>query len=177
MAHAISIDQIDPVHHDEFAPTAADDPLPNSADVLPEVPEDDGSEPLLRAVALQRPANELVELITILNEAGQSHRAQEILDIAAALRPVEELATVIPQLADPQVSDTLDTAAHQRPIAEVAQLVTILNDTGCPALARRILHTTASQRRVDELAQLVGHLYGAPDAAPQAQQARRKLRR
>jgi hypothetical protein len=186
MAHAISTAQIDPVDIDALAPFAMDDLQGDSADVRPEasvdvaqaeVLPDDGSEPLLRAVALQRPACELIELVMILNEAGQSHRAQEILDIAAALRPVEELATMIPQLADPQVTNTLDAAAHQRPIEEVAHLVTILTDTGYSPLARQILHTTAAQRRVDELAQLVGHLYGTPDTPPQTQQARWKLRR
>lgn len=160
--------------------------------------------PLLRAVALQRPAEELVQLVAILNEGDQSGYAQQILDTAAALRTVEDFAAVVPRVGSPQAVHALHVAAAQRSVEELAQLVTLLFAGGQSGYAREVLntaaarrpvediaamvpllvddqassalHSAAAQRPIEELAQLVGHLYGMPDSTPTAQ-ARWKLRR
>ncbi|MFC1415698.1 hypothetical protein [Streptacidiphilus cavernicola] len=163
-----------------------------------------GTAPLLRAVALQRPADELVQLVAMLNEADQSDYAQQILDTTATLRTVEDFAAVVPKVGSPQAVHALRLAAAQRPVAELAELAALLFGNGQSGYAREVLNTTAAERPVEdiaamvpllvddqaanalhsaaaqrpvaELAELVGHLYGTPDTLP-AGQGRWKLRR
>jgi hypothetical protein len=160
--------------------------------------------PLLHAVAGKRPTSELLQLVTILNGRDQSSYAQQILNTAATVRPVEDVAAMIPLLSDDQAASALHAAATQRGVEELARLVTILNDRDQLFYAQEILntaatmrpvedvaamvpllgdsppahalHAAAAQRPIDELVQLVERLSGSPDATPAAQQARRRLR-
>jgi len=161
--------------------------------------------PLLHAVAVQRPARELIQLVTILNDSQQLSHAQEILNTAAILRPVEDVAAMVPLLAEAQAANALQAAAARRPVEELAQLVTILNQRDLFSHAQKILdaaatlrpvqdvaamvpllgdsrpanalHAAAARRPVEELAQLVGHLDNLPQPVPAVQQAWRRLRR
>jgi hypothetical protein len=160
-----------------------------------------GPGPLLRAVAVQRPASELVQLVDLLNNGDQSTHAQEVLDTAAALRPVEEVASLVPMLGTAQASTALHAAAARRPVEELAQLVGLLNNGDQFVYAREILdtaaalrtvedvavmvpllgdgraavalHAAAARRPVEEVAQLVGHLDGQGLLAEE--QPRRRL--
>jgi hypothetical protein len=177
------------------------DPAPAPAGGLP----GDCTGPLLRAVALQRPTGELVELVVILNRGDQPAHAQALLDTAAALRAVDDVAAMIPLLDEAQASQTLHTAAAQRPVDELAHLVAILNRGGLHTHAQAVLkntatlrampdiaamiplledsqtanalHSAVAQRPVDELAELVGHLQSAERTAPPAEPGRWKIRR
>jgi len=191
MARAMSTSEASTLtdHQEQSEPTAA--------------PQDGGTGSLLRAVALQRPVSELTELVTILNEGGQSAYAQEILNTAATLRTVEDITAMLPLLGDPQATAALHAAVANRPAEELAQLVTVLNRSDQASRAREILttaatlrtvediaamvplladpqavntlHAAAAQRPVEELAQLVGYLSATPDPDPQL--PRWKLRR
>ena len=160
-----------------------------------------GPGPLLRAVAVQRPASELVQLVELLNDGDQSTHAQEVLDTAAALRPVEDVAGLVPLLGTAQAATALHAAAARRPVEELAQLVGLLNSGDQFTYAREILdtaaalrtvedvavmvpllgdgraavalHAAAARRPVEEVAQLVGRL--DVQGAPTEQQSRRRL--
>ncbi|MHA6765284.1 hypothetical protein [Streptacidiphilus sp. PAMC 29251] len=134
MARAISTSDIPLLTNDQSPPEPA------------EGPPGGGAEPLLRAVALQRPVSELVQLVTLLNEGDQPAHAQQLLDTAATLRSVEDVAALLPLLGGSQATTALRAAAAQRP--------------------------------VEELAQLVGHLHGPPEAAAEftAEQAEQQVR-
>ncbi|QMU77415.1 hypothetical protein GXW83_18640 [Streptacidiphilus sp. PB12-B1b] len=162
-----------------------------------------GSGPLLEAVAVQRPVPELAQLVTILNESDRHAHAQEMLNTAAALRPVEDVAAMLPLLGGGQAVEALHQAAARRPVDELARLVRRLNESGQPAHAQEVLdtaatvrtvqdvaamvpllgdqvpadalHSAAARRPVEELAQLVGHLDQA--SASEAQQGRWRRRR
>ena len=160
-----------------------------------------GPGPLLRAVAVQRPASELVQLVDLLNSGDQSTHAQEVLDTAAELRPVEDVAGLVPLLGTAQAATALHAAAARRPVEELAQLVGLLNNGDQFSYAREILdaaaelrtvedvavmvpllgdgraavalHAAAARRPVEEVAQLVGRL--DVQGAPTEQQSRRRL--
>jgi len=195
MARAMSADD----HHipDETQARAG------SADSTPNTTPSDrqGPGPLLRAAAVQRPASELIELVELLNNGDQSTHAQEVLDTAAALRPVEEVADMVPLLGTAQAAAALHAAAARRPVEELAQLVGLLNSGDQFTYAREILdtaaalrtvedvavmvpllgdgraavalHAAAARRPVEEVVQLVGHL--DVQGAPTEQQSRRRL--
>lgn len=77
---------------------------------------------LLHTIALQRPVPELLQLVTLLSAANHRCHAQEILTTAATLRPVADVAAMVPLLMGPQAASTLNAAA-QRPVEELAELV------------------------------------------------------
>lgn len=202
MARAMSADD----HHipDETQARAGSaDKTPDSTpDATPDTTPSDrrGPGPLLRAVAVQRPASELIELVDLLNNGDQSTHAQEVLDTAVALRPVEEVADLVPLLGTVQAATALHAAAARRPVEELAQLVGLLNSGDQFSYAREILdtaaalrtvedvavmvpllgderaavalHAAAARRPVEEVAQLVGHL---DQGASAGQQSRRRL--
>ncbi len=94
-----------------------------------------GAGPLLRAIALQRPIDDLVELLTFLTEEEQSAHAQQLLVTAATLRPVGDVAALVPRLCGPQAATALHAAAAYRPMEELAQLVRHLHNPPDPAPA------------------------------------------
>ena len=160
-----------------------------------------GPGPLLRAVAVQRPPSELIQLVDLLNNGDQSTHAQEVLDTAAALRPVEEVAGLVPLLGSAQAATALQAAVARRPVEELAQLVGLLNkgdqfSYACEILqqaaalrtvedvavmvpllgdgrAAVALHAAAARRPVEEVAELVGHL--DVQDVPTEPQSRRRL--
>jgi hypothetical protein len=164
-----------------------------------------GSGPLLEAVAVQRPVPELAQLVALLNKSDRPAHAQSVLDTAAALRPVEDVTTLLPLLGGGQAVHALHCAAARRPVEELAQLVRLLNESGQATQAQEVLSTTATvrtvqdvaamvpllgeqvpatalhsaaaRRPVEELAQLVGHLDSAGAAGADPQQGRWRRRR
>ena len=154
-----------------------------------------GSGPLLEAVAAQRPVGELAQLVTILNESDRPAQAQELVNTAAWLRPVEDVTALLPLLGGCQAANALHCAAARRPVEELARLVRLLTEGGQAAHAQVVLdtaatvrtvedvaamvpllgelapgnalHTAAARRPVEELAQLVGRLDQPQDPAPE----------
>lgn len=193
MARAISADDTPETHQ---AATAPMDCRPGSAP---------GSGPLLEVIAVQRSVPELAQLATILKESDRPAHAQEMLDTAATVRPVQDVVELLPLLAGDQAAHALRSAAAGRPVAELAHLVQLLNESGQTAHAQEalntaatartvedvaamipllgsqvpanVLHSAAATRPVEELAQLVGHLDQAAASEPDAQQLRRRRHR
>ncbi|MBC3839785.1 hypothetical protein GXW82_04680 [Streptacidiphilus sp. 4-A2] len=114
-----------------------------------------GPGPLLRAVAVQRPPSELLQLVDLLNSGDQCTHAQEVLDTAAELRPVEEVAVLVPLLGGTQAATALHAAAARRPVAELAELVGLLNSGDQFSYACEILDTAAALRTVEDVAVMV----------------------
>jgi hypothetical protein len=98
-------------------------PVPDteSGSAAAQVPVDSAGR-LLRTIALQRPIPELLKLVHILSADNRRTHAQEILTTAATLRPVADVAAMVPLLVGPQAASTLNAAA-QRPVEELAELV------------------------------------------------------
>lgn len=110
MARAMSTSEAIPPQDDQAPPTQPDHPPLGAA-------------PLLRAVALQRPLCDLIRLVALLNEGDQAAHAQEVLNTAASLRSVEDVAAMVPQLGNTQGLHALHAAAARRSVEELAQLV------------------------------------------------------
>lgn len=94
-----------------------------------------GAGPLLRAIALQRPVAELLRLVALLNAADRPAHALEILTTAATMRPVGDVAALVPGLVGPQAANVLHAAVAQRPIEDLAELVAQLHAPEEPAPA------------------------------------------
>ncbi len=86
----------------------------------------------LNAAVANRPPEELAQLVAALDRSEQPAHARHVLSAAATLRTVEDIATIVPLLADPQSVTTLHAAAAQRPVEELAQLVGYLSATPDP---------------------------------------------
>jgi hypothetical protein len=112
------------------AVTAIDVPTPLDDQYLQEPPVDPqgGAVLLLRAIALQRPLLDLLQLMALLDQDEQSTHATEILATAATMRPVGDVAALFPLLAEPLASNVLHAAATGRPVEELAQLVRHLHN-------------------------------------------------
>ncbi|MFC1411210.1 hypothetical protein ACEZCY_18345 [Streptacidiphilus sp. N1-12] len=122
MARAISADDVHLLNEDQDLPEPA------------QAPPAGGAGSLLRAVALQRPVYELAQLMMILDQGDQPAHAQAILTTAATLRPVADLAALVPLLGDSQAANALHAAAAQRSVEELAELVQQLHNPKDPAL-------------------------------------------
>jgi len=110
------------------APTPLNDHYPQDPPVDPQ----GGAVLLLRAIALQRPLLDLLQLMTILDQDDQPIQAKEILDTAATLRPVGDVAALVPLLDEPRATNALHAAATGRPVEELAQLVRHLHNPTAP---------------------------------------------
>lgn len=124
-----------------------------------------GSGPLLEAIAVQRPVQELAQLVAILNESDRTAQAQEMLNTAATLRPLGDVTGMLPLLADDQCAKALSCAAARRPVEELARLVRLLGDSGQAAHAQEVLNAVAVTRTVEDVAAMVP-LLGDPIGNP-----------
>ncbi len=131
MARAISSAEVPPPATDRDVRTVRN----VQSTQVPDGGAQPGAGPLLRAIALQRPIDDLVELLAFLTEEEQSAHAQQLLMTAATLRPVGDVAALVPRLCGPQAATTLHAAAAYRPMEELAQLVRHLHNPPDPAPA------------------------------------------
>ncbi|WP_034088797.1 hypothetical protein [Streptacidiphilus albus] len=134
MARAISSAEVPPPAADRDVRTVRNVQSAPGAQGAEGAPQP-GAGPLLRAIALQRPIDDLLELLTFLTEEEQSAHVQQLLMTAATLRPVGDVAALVPRLCAPQAATTLHAAAAYRPVEELAQLVRHLHNPPDPSAA------------------------------------------
>lgn len=120
---------------------------------------------LVRAVADDRPVEELVRLVALLEDRPECTDAvRHALRTAALHRPVADVARLVAELTRPprpadSADDAIRAAVMSRCVADVARLVALLHripqQTHC---AREAVRTAAAGRTVEDLEQLIGRL-------------------
>lgn len=122
------------------------------------------SDELVRTVVVARPLDDVVELVTLLEQSPAGlPTAASVLRVAAVARSVEDVSRLVELLGPPgQGADRMDeairTAAEQRPVAEVGRLVALLHAAPRAAHAEtRAVHAAAATGRpVADLVRLIG---------------------
>ncbi|GAA0926233.1 hypothetical protein [Streptomyces thermoalcalitolerans] len=141
---------------------------------------------LVRAVADDRPVEELVRLVALLEDRPEYTGAvRHALRTAALHRPVADVARLVAELTRPprpadSADDAIRAAVMSRCVADVARLVALLHRIPQQAhCAREAVRAAATGRTVEDLVQLIGRLarerhdetYGEPCAARAAEAA------
>lgn len=160
------------------APEAAADTTP----LLPDPPEDDGTQPgggdaiaeLIHAATVSRPLDDVVHLVTLLEQSPEGRTmAASVLRMAAVSRSVDDLTRLVEELGPPNhatdhMDDAIRRAAEERPISEVSRLVLLLHrPPHDPHTGAQAVHAAATARSVEDLVQLIGRL-GVDQAAESA---------
>ncbi|MFF2846163.1 hypothetical protein ACFVT5_07515 [Streptomyces sp. NPDC058001] len=134
----------------------------------PDLGPDAGPDPadrLTRTVVVARSLDEVLRLITLLEESPEHARiAAEAVRAAAVERPVDDVTRMVDSLSRPPHSpDTADaairTATEQRTVDDVSRLMTLLHrPPHDPRVADEAVRSAAASRTVEELAELIGRL-------------------
>ncbi|WP_330286896.1 hypothetical protein [Streptomyces sp. NBC_00576] len=88
---------------------------------------------LVRTVVVVRPLDDVVELVTLLEQSPDGlPTAASVLRVAAVARSVEDVSRLVELLGPPghgvdRMDEAIRTAAEQRPAAEVGRLVALLH--------------------------------------------------
>ncbi|MEW2286076.1 hypothetical protein [Streptomyces sp. NPDC047841] len=168
---------------DSVIPTAPDAPgVPtSSADLLtppvrplpPEGPlHGDPLRGLVHAAVADRPVEDVVRLITLLESAPEPARmTSDVLRAVAVERSVEDVTRLVTLLTEPpRDSDSADeairAAAQRRPLEDVSRLVQLLHRGPVESshCAEAAVRAVAVHRPVEELAELIGRLAAEREA-------------
>ncbi|WP_157968529.1 hypothetical protein [Streptomyces geranii] len=124
---------------------------------------------LVRTVVVARPLDDVVQLVTLLEQSPDGLPiAASVLRVAAVARSVEDVSRLVELLGPPargvgRMDEAIRTAAEQRPVAEVGRLVALLHAAPHAAHAEaQAVHAAATNRPVEDLVQLIGRLSEAP---------------
>ncbi|MEU4659594.1 hypothetical protein AB0G32_37640 [Streptomyces sp. NPDC023723] len=120
---------------------------------------------LVRAAVADRPLEEVVSLITMLEQSPQY--AQATLDALRAVgvnRSVEDVTRLVGLLTRPprhadSADEAIRAAAESRPVEEVTRLMALLHRTPLePHCGKEAVRAAATGRPVEELVHLIGRL-------------------
>ncbi|MEW2514377.1 hypothetical protein [Streptomyces sp. NPDC046870] len=156
------------------APTSSPDPLTPAARPLPpeEPPHGDPLRSLVHAAVADRPVEDVVRLVTLLESSPEPARTtSDVLRAVAVERSVEDVTRLVTLLTEPpRDSDSADeairAAAQRRPLEDVSRLVQLLHrGPGEPShCAEAAVRAVAVHRPVEELAELIGRLAAEREA-------------
>ncbi|MBQ1088284.1 hypothetical protein [Streptomyces sp. B93] len=142
------------------APPTLDPPPEEEADV-----QADAIGELVHAAVSDRPLEEVVRLVTLLEESPEYGRSVvDVLRAVAVDRPVDDVARLITELTrpprDPGSADVaIRTAIENRTVEEVSRLMELLHRTPVqPHCGQEAVRAAATGRPVEELVQLIGRL-------------------
>ncbi|MGW0611458.1 hypothetical protein [Streptomyces sp. NPDC002788] len=127
-------------------------------------PYGDAVSDLVHTAVVDRPLEEVVDLITSLEESPDHTRARAAaLRTAGLARPVEDVSRLIALLTKPprdaDCADEAIRAAAHRPVEEVTRLVTLLHEEPQePHVREEALRAAATGRSVGELVELIDRL-------------------
>jgi hypothetical protein len=128
-------------------------------------PYGDAVSDLVHAAVADRPLEEVVDLITSLEESPDHTRAKvDALRTAGVCRPVEDVSRLIAMLTKPPrdadcADEAIRAAAAHRPVEEVTRLVTLLHkEPQMPHVREEALRAAATGRSVGELVELIDRL-------------------
>lgn len=122
---------------------------------------------LVRAAVSDRPPEEVVRLVTLLEESPDPEYAQtvdEVLKAAAVDRPVEDVARLVAALTrpprDPDSADaTIRAAIESRDVEDVSRLMALLHQEPLqPHCGEEAVRAAATSRPVEELVEIIGRL-------------------
>jgi hypothetical protein len=129
------------------------------------VPYGDAVSDLVHAAVADRPLEEVVDLITSLEESDDHTQARvDALRTAGVARPVEDVSRLIALLTKPPrdaecADEAIRAAAAHRPVEEVTRLVTLLHkEPQEPHVREEALRAAATGRSVGELVELIDRL-------------------
>ncbi|WP_330461366.1 hypothetical protein OIB37_33600 [Streptomyces sp. NBC_00820] len=136
-----------------------------------DAPYDDPLHGLLHRAVADRPLEDVVELITLLESSPEHAPATaDALRAAGVDRSVEDVTRLVTLLTRPprgteSADEAIRAAAEHRPVDEVTQLMELLHRTPLePHCGRAAVQAAAVNRPVGELAELIGRLpAGRPD--------------
>ncbi|MFB8247809.1 hypothetical protein ACFC5X_22525 [Streptomyces sp. NPDC055952] len=128
-------------------------------------PYGDAVSDLVHAAVADRPLEEVVDLITSLEESPDHTQAKvDALRTAGVTRPVEDVSRLIALLTKPPrdadcADEAIRAAAAHRPVEEVTRLVTLLHKEPQESHVREeALRAAATGRSVGELVELIDRL-------------------
>ncbi|MEV5880703.1 hypothetical protein AB0L75_42335 [Streptomyces sp. NPDC052101] len=144
----------------ESDPAARDDVPPDDA-----LPYGDPLPGLVQAAVADRPVEDVVRLITLLE--GSPEHARTTADALRAVgvdRSVEDLARFVTLLTESpgatgSADEAIRAAAERRPLDDVSRLMQLLHRTSLgPHCGQAAVRAVAVSRPVEELAELIGRL-------------------
>ncbi|MFE9987500.1 hypothetical protein ACFYRK_11565 [Streptomyces sp. NPDC005381] len=134
-------------------------------DTPPPPQHPDPFEGLVHAAVADRPLEEVIQLITLLEQSPDHARAAvDALRAVAVDRPVDDVGRLVAELASPprdpdSADEVIRSAAESRPVEDVSRLMALLHSPSVEAhCAQEAVRAVAAHRPVEELVQLIGRL-------------------
>ncbi|GGV37925.1 hypothetical protein GCM10010277_24720 [Streptomyces longisporoflavus] len=152
----------------EWPPHVADQGPPEQKE--PDI-DDDAVEELIRVAVVSRPLDDVVDLVTLLEQSPEGMpSAASVLRLACVARSVDDVTRLVDLLGPPEhpaehIDEAIRHAAEERPIPEVSRLVHLLSrPPHDPHSGAEAVHAAGTTRSVEELMQLIGRLSDRKDA-------------
>ncbi|MDI3424331.1 hypothetical protein [Streptomyces luteolus] len=128
-------------------------------------------EELIRVAVVSRPLDDVVELVTLMEQSPDGvPTAASVLRLAAVARSVDDVTRLVELLGPPahpaeHMDEAVRYAAEERPIPEVSRLVHLLSrPPHDPHSGAEAVHAAGTTRSVEDLMQLIGRLKEHRDA-------------
>lgn len=135
--------------------------------------EDDAVDELIRVAVVSRPLDDVVDLVTLLEQSPDGMpTAASVLRLAAVARSVDDVTRLVELLGPPEhpadhMDEAIRHAAEERPIPEVSRLVHLLSrPPHDPHSGAEVVHAAGTSRSVEDLMQLIGSLREQSGGAP-----------
>lgn len=126
---------------------------------------DDAVEELIRVAVVSRPLDDVVDLVTLLEQSPDGETtAASVLRLAAVARSVDDVTRLVELLGPPEhpadhMDEAIRHAAEERPVPEVSRLVHLLSRPPHDAhSSAEAVHAAGTTRSVEDLMQLIGSL-------------------
>lgn len=149
----------------------APDPDEGSSEQGVPGPDDDAVEELIRVAVVSRPLDDVVDLVTLLEQSPDGvPTAASVLRLAAVARSVDDVTRLVELLGPPahpteHMDEAIRHAAEERPVPEVSRLVHLLSrPPHDPHSGAEAVHAAGTTRSVEDLMQLIGSLKEQKDA-------------
>ncbi|MEU8956023.1 hypothetical protein AB0C93_17165 [Streptomyces sp. NPDC048518] len=147
----------------------AEQAAPTPADVAEGATEvdadDDAVVELIRVAVVSRPLDDVVDLVTRLEQSPEERAtARSVLRLAAVARSVEDVTRLVELLGPPEypadhMDEAIRHAAEERPIPEVSRLVQLLSrPPHDPHSGAEVVHAAGTARSVEDLMELMDSL-------------------
>ncbi|MET8684897.1 hypothetical protein ABZV77_11835 [Streptomyces sp. NPDC004732] len=127
--------------------------------------DDDAVQELIRVAVVSRPLDDVVDLVTLLEQSPDGlPTAASILRLAAVARSVDDVTRLVELLGPPEhpadhMDEAIRHAAEERPIPDVSRLVRLLSrPPHDPHSGAEVVHAAGTTRSVEDLMQLIDSL-------------------
>ncbi|MEU1331770.1 hypothetical protein [Streptomyces sp. NPDC005865] len=127
--------------------------------------DDDAVVELIRVAVVSRPLDDVVDLVTRLEQSPEERAtARSVLRLAAVARSVEDVTRLVELLGPPEypadhMDEAIRHAAEERPIPEVSRLVQLLSrPPHDPHSGAEVVHAAGTARSVEDLMELMDSL-------------------